>query len=238
MKNKAFTSILIVGFFFCFSMFFGATEEKHATYTKEQAEAFFEKFDEVQKNTLTIQADFSERKELRLLKEPAVSKGKFYYTRPNQILWSYQKPDEKQFLLTKNTITSYYPKEKKAEQVSIKRYSKRVFKFFTVGAPSKDLKDLYDIELSNSSNSKRVLMTLEPKKRGVKKRVEVVKLWIEKATLLPQQIQWVEVDGDTTTITFENVKTNVQINEDVYKLNIPPDIEIKEGLSEFSNNGN
>ncbi|MEW5807385.1 MAG: outer membrane lipoprotein carrier protein LolA [Acidobacteriota bacterium] len=213
------------------------TEEKHTIYTDEQTEAFFKKFDFVQKETKTIQATFVEKKELKLLEEPVVSKGRFYFTSPSQALWEYQNPEEKTFLLTKNDLISYYPKEKKAEKVNIKRFSGQVFKFFAVGQISKDLKDYYNIEVSNNNNSKKIIMTLRPKKRRAKKRVDVVRIWIDKTTLQPYQIQYVEMDGDKTTLTFDNLKINEEISAEIYKLNIPPDVEIKEGFSEFSDKG-
>ncbi len=208
---------------------------KHLVYDKEQEEVFLKKFDQIQQETNTIVSKFTEKKELKLLDKPVISMGIFYYMKPNQILWEYQKPKLKKFLLTGNILLSYYPEEKKAERINIKRFSEQVFKFFCIGQLSEDLKDYYKIRISNSSDSKDVIMTLIPKKRRLKKRVFHLKLWIDRKTFQPCQLQYVEVDKDITTITFEKMEVNVEIPAPTFEINLPSDVEIKEEFTEFLN---
>jgi outer membrane lipoprotein carrier protein len=204
-------------------------------YSKEQEASFLKKFDQVQEETITMISDFTEKKELTLLDQPAVSQGVLYYQRPNQILWEYQKPDSKKFLLTGDRLLSYYPEEKKAEQISIKRFRSHVFKFFCIGQLSKDLKDYYKIEVSNSQNSKNILMTLWPKKRKLKKRIDHLNLWIDRKALQLTQLQYVEVDGDKTTIRFDNLQINKDIPSSIFQIELPEDVEVKKRFTEFSN---
>lgn len=204
-------------------------------YSKEQQTSFLEKFDQVQEKTNTLISNFTERKELTLLNKPAISHGVFYYQRPNQILWEYQRPEVKKFLLTGNTLLSYYPKEKKAEQISIKRFRKHVFKFFCIGQLSKDLKDYYKIEVSDNHNPKNVLMTLWPKKRKLKKRIDHLKLWIDRDQYQLTKLQYVEVDSDKTTITFDKLQINAEVPSSAFEIDLPADVEIRKKLTEFSN---
>jgi len=44
------------------------------------------RFDRAQEATLTLTARFEERKELSLLKEPVVSRGRFFFTKPGLFL--------------------------------------------------------------------------------------------------------------------------------------------------------
>lgn len=203
-------------------------------YNKEQETSFLKKFDQAQEKTNTIISNFTERKELTLLNGPAISHGVFYYMRPDQILWEYQQPDVKKFLLTKDTLLSYYPKEKKAEQINIKRFRKHVFRFFCIGQLSKDLSDYYEIELSDNHHSKNVQMTLRPKKRKLKKRIDHLTLWIDRDQYQLTKLQYVEVDGDKTTITFDKLQVNAKVPSSAFEIDLPADVEIRNELTEFS----
>ncbi len=204
-------------------------------FNKEQEASFLKSFDQVQEETVTIISNFTEKKELTLLNKPVVSQGVLYYKRPNQILWEYQKPDIRKFLLTGDNLLSYYPKEKKAEQTSIKRFRSHVFKFFCIGQLSKDLKDYYKIEVSNSQKAKNVLMKLWPKKRKLKKRIDHLKLWIDRESYQLTQLQYIEVDGDKTTISFDRLQINEEVPSSTFQIDLPADVEVKKEFTEFSN---
>lgn len=208
---------------------------KHSIYNKQQKEAFLKQFDKVQQHMETIISHFIEKKELKLLDKPVISRGKFYYRKPNHILWEYEKPHLKKFLLTGNILLSYYPEEKKAEQVNIRRFSSHLFRFFCIGQLSRDLKDYYKIEISNSPDSKDVLMTLIPKKRKWKKKLKHLKVWIDRKTFQFSQLQFTEMDGDQTTLIFKKMNINSDLPASIFEIHLPPDVEIKNELTGFLN---
>ena len=45
-----------------------------------------------QAKTTTLQADFRQEKALALLSKPEVSTGRFVYSKPNNVLWTYDAP--------------------------------------------------------------------------------------------------------------------------------------------------
>ena len=59
-----------------------------------------ERFDHAQRETDTMVADFTERKDLNLLAEPLISRGEFFFNRPNQVRWEYVEPEHKVFLIS------------------------------------------------------------------------------------------------------------------------------------------
>ena len=59
-------------------------------------------FDKAQRETGTLVASFTEKKELKLLARPVLSRGEFYYNRPNQVRWEYLDPDRKVFVITED----------------------------------------------------------------------------------------------------------------------------------------
>src|SRR5262245_25300600 len=170
---------------------------------QEKLNAILAKFDETQTSTQTLTASFTERKDIQLLKEPVVAKGRFFYTKPDDVLWQYTDPDPRYFLISKNELLSYFPSKRRAERVSIGLYHDRLLKVLAIGQPSKNLLKYYDIHLDESNGIANTnLLILTPRKRMVKKRISEVRLWVSKDTALPVRMQYCEPDGDSTTIAF------------------------------------
>ena len=212
-----------------------ARDKAKALGPAEQAKltAILTRFDETQASTRTLTAAFTERKEIAILKDPVVAKGRFFYTKPDDVLWQYTDPAPRFFLISKDELLSYFPLKHRAERVSIGLYHDRLLKVLAIGQPSKNLLKYYDIHLDETSNdiAGTHLLILTPRKRMVKKRIAEVRLWVSKDSSLPVRMQYKEPDGDSTTIAFEDVRFNPQIASSTYKIEIPKGVEIKKGFS-------
>ena len=221
-----------------------APREKNKEKDKERSEltAILARFDEAQKATKTLTASFTEKKEIHILKEPVLAKGRFFYTRPDDVLLEYTEPEVRYLLFTKEEQLYYYPKQKKAERGTSARVHDYILRFLAIGQTSDNLKKFYEVSLDSSNTEVKdaYLLVLKPRKRMIKKAVKDVLFWIGKDRLLPVKMQWREPDGDSTTITFDEVKMNPEIQANVYHIEIPKDVQIIKrrvpGASEFKDN--
>jgi outer membrane lipoprotein-sorting protein len=195
-----------------------------------------EQWDKRQQETTTLVATFTERKELNLLAKPVISKGEFFYMRPNRVRWEYTEPEHKVFVITEDLYTAYYPALKRAEEVPIKKFvGKRLFRFLGVGQKIGDLARYYDFSLAPQSDVKGThLLHLTPRKRTVRDRVSEMKIWVDDATFLPRQLQYVESDGDTTLLTFEGMQSNVEVAQSRFKVDLPGDVAVSQTFNGFA----
>jgi len=191
--------------------------------------ALLKRFDEAQTHTQTLIASFTERKRLHLLVDEQVQSGIFYYTKPDRFLWEYGQPDKKVFMITSEQLLVYYPNLKKAEEVDISRWSKRILRFFGLGQPTAELRKYYDLTLAET-----YLLLLEPTKRRVQKRLDSIRIWIDRDMMMPRQIEYVEADGDSTRFTFRNLEVNSTISPAKYDVKIPPGVQVSNSFSGFT----
>jgi outer membrane lipoprotein-sorting protein len=193
-------------------------------------------FDRAQRETNTLVASFTERKELKLLAHPVQSRGEFYYNRPNQVRWEYLDPDRKVFVITEDMYIAYYPALKRAEEVPIKKFvGKRLFRFLGVGQSIDDLGKYYEFRLAPQSDLKDThLLILVPKKKKLTERVAEMKIWVDTTTFLPRQLQYVEADGDSTLLAFQDIRTNVAVATSRFHLDLPKDVVVSESFNGFS----
>jgi len=192
-------------------------------------------FDRKQKETTTLVAGFSERKDLKLLAKPVLSRGEFFYNRPNQVRWEYLEPDRKVFVITESMYVAYYPALKRAEEVPIKKFvGKRLFRFIGLGQSIEELGKYYDIRLAPSDIKETHLLLLTPRKKRVRDHVAEMKIWVDAATFLPRQLQYLEADGDSTLLTFHDIRVNEKVASAQFRIELPKDVVVSETFNGFS----
>lgn len=195
-----------------------------------------EAFDAAQRATTTIVAGFTEKKDLKLLERPVLSRGEFYYNRPNQVRWEYLDPDHRVFVITEDLYVAYYPALKRAEEVPIKKFvGRRLFRFIGLGQSIEELGKEYEFRLAPQSDLPGAhLLILTPRKKRMRERMAEMKIWVDTETSLPRQLRYTEVDGDSTLLTFHDVRTNVEIAASRFHIEFPKDVVVSETFNGFS----
>jgi len=190
-------------------------------------------FDRVQASLQTISADFVETNTNALLSEPIVADGRFFMTKPDAIRWEYSTPEEMSFVISADQYTGYFPTRNKAERRNIQRWREQLFRFFGVGQGSAELGKFYNIRL-READGERYLLSLEPKRRRVKKRVEEVLFWLDASTYLPTRVEYIGSDGTGRIIEFTQIQMNPDLAAGIYEVELPAGVTMTDGFSGLS----
>jgi outer membrane lipoprotein-sorting protein len=191
-------------------------------------EKVIKKIQEQQKKTSTLQADFRQEKELALLAKPEVSTGTFIYSKPTNVLWTYDAPKRVQMVIADGFLTTYYPDLRKAEKVDVKRFEDRIFKYMGATGAIDELARYFDFTFTDSKSKPVYVLDLTPKNRAVSKRVQRIKLWIDKKTYLTTKIEYVEGDGDITRYEFTNLRINEPVPHSRFALTLPSNVKVEQ----------
>jgi outer membrane lipoprotein-sorting protein len=186
------------------------------------------KVQEQQKTTNTLEADFRQEKVLALLAKPEVSTGHFTFSKPNSVLWRYDAPKRVEMLITNGMLTTYYPDLNKAEQIEVKRYQDRIFKYMGASGAIDELGAYFDFTFSNKSDQPYFELDLKPKTKGIAKRVRHIKIWIDKKSYLTTKFEYTEGDGDITRYEFTNVRLNQPIEAGRFTLSLPKTVRVEQ----------
>jgi len=191
-------------------------------------ETVIKKIQETQKRTQTLQADFRQEKELALLSKPEVSTGRFVFSKPSNVLWTYDAPKRVQMVIAGGVMTTYYPDLGKAERIDVKRFEDRIFKYMGASGAIDELARYFDFTFSDAAARPVYVLDLTPKNKAVSKRVQRIKLWIDKKTFLTTKVEYVEGDGDITRYEFSNVRINENIPQDRFAVHVPSNVKIEQ----------
>jgi outer membrane lipoprotein-sorting protein len=191
-------------------------------------ESVIKKVQEQQKKTNTLQASFRQEKELALLAKPEVSTGTFIYSRPNNVLWTYDAPKRVQMVIAGGVMTTYYPELGKAERIDVKRFEDRIFKYMGASGAIDELARYFDFTFTDSPKAPSYALDLKPKTKAVSKRVQRIKIWIDKKSYLTNKIEYVEGDGDITRYEFTNIKVNEAVPASRFALALPANVKVEQ----------
>jgi len=183
---------------------------------------------EQQKKTETLEADFRQEKTLALLAKPEVSTGHFTYSKPNNVLWRYDAPKRVEMLIANGVLTTYYPELRKAEQIEVKRYQDRIFKYMGASGALDELATYFDFTFVNRADDAYYRLDLTPKSKGIARRVRHITIWIDKKSYLTTKFEYIEGDGDLTRYEFTHVRVNQPIEQGRFTLNLPPSVKLEQ----------
>lgn len=186
------------------------------------------KVQEQQKKTSTLQADFRQEKELALMAKPEVSTGKFIFSRPSNVLWTYEAPKRVQMVIANGVLTTWYPELGKAERIDVKKFEDRIFKYMGATGAIDELARYFDFTFTDSKSKPVYTLDLTPKNKAVAKRVQRIKLSIDKTTYLTSRVEYVEGDGDITRYEFTNMRINEPVPPSRFALNMPANVRVEQ----------
>jgi len=108
-------------------------------------------------------------------------------------------------------------------------------KFLGLGQKLSYLSDYFKISLDDGKDVKGTYQfTLLPRSLSVKKRMQMVALWVDKETFLPRQVNWVERGGDSWLLELGPLVTNQALPASVTGFKVPAGIPLKEEFSFFA----
>ncbi|HVD97138.1 MAG TPA: outer membrane lipoprotein carrier protein LolA [Cytophagaceae bacterium] len=179
--------------------------------------SFIKKFDDKARTITTNEADFVQEKYVSVMTDKAISKGKFYYKKSNQMRWETTEPQSHIIVLNNGKMIM-------KEKGKVKTYdasSNKMFKGLNdmmLTTASGNMLNSKEYKHSLFENEKYFLIQLTPVAATTRKFVKVIEVTVEKGDYTVSQIKMIEPSEDYTRIEFSNKKINQPIGDDLFIL--------------------
>lgn len=194
-----------------------------------------ERFDAAQARVATLQAPFSLTIRRAMLRTPTVTKGTLYLQESDFAHFSFAPPEDLILHLTPKALISYSPAEGVAEQLKIGIIRNANRKFLGLGQKLSYLSDYFKISAGDAKDVPgTLLLTLEPRSLSVRKRMQVLLIWVDKDSYLPRQLNWVERGGDSWLLELGQLTINQPLPASVAGFKLPPGIPVRDEFSFFA----
>ena len=178
---------------------------------------FKEQFAVIAKKTETIKSDFTQEKNLSMLSEKIVSKGKFWFKKDNLLRMEYTKPY--QYLMILNKDNMYIKDGQKENKVSTK--SNKLFQQInkiTIDCVQGTVFSNPDFITKVYENKSTYLVELSPVGKALKEFFKSINVIIDKSDYEVTTIEMNENSGDNTIIRFTNREINTIIPDAIFAI--------------------
>lgn len=182
---------------------------------------------EQQRSLEGLRSEFVQLKESDLLLEPVESKGEFSFLAPDRVRWDYEAPEPMVVVFADDTMTTFQPRQKRAELVKISSRQRRFVRILAGAQPLDQLMSQFSVALSDPGAPSNYRFTLTPTHSLLKKRLLSVVLEVDRELLLPVVVEYHEVDGDSTRYEFQNLKLNPSLKDSLFHLDLGENISIE-----------
>lgn len=167
----------------------------------------------------TMQCDFVQTKNIKLLNNKMVAKGKMYYQQSDKLRWEYTTPYTYTFLLNGSKVKISKGTRNDVINISQSKFFGEIARIMMNSVVGKCLTDDKDFKSSITATATEYIATLYPQQKQMKQMFQKVVLHISRKQSFVTTVELVEKKGDKTVIELKNVKTNAQINAKIFDIN-------------------
>lgn len=179
--------------------------------------AFKTAFTQAAQKTQSIKSDFVQEKNLAMLSDKIVSKGKFWFKKNDMVRMEYTQPF--QYLMIMNKDAVYIKDGQKENKMSTR--SNKLFQQInkiTVDCIQGTALDNKDFSVHVFENGQSYLIEMSPISKSLKEYFKNINIVVAKKDYSVSKIDMIEPGGDNTVLNFTNKELNTNIPDAVFAI--------------------
>ena len=164
----------------------------------------------------TLQCDFVQTKQLRMLNDKMMSEGRMYYSQSDKLRWEYVKPYQYIFILNGDHVL--LKNKQRSDVIDVRqnglfREMARIMMNSLVGS---SLKDDRTFKTAIATEGSQWVATLTPLRKDMKQMFQRIVLHFDRRQTTVSRVELVEKSGDQTTIDLKNVRKNETVDPSLF----------------------
>ena len=192
-----------------------AQEAGSTEVTGDKKTALVNSMEKAHKQLTTLSANFTQVKTSTLFTEKVVQKGKLNYKAPNQLRWEYTSPKAMTVIFSNGKVLL------KTEKGTTSNPNKMLGEMGNMiintinGSFLKENSDFNTRYYKNKGG--QYVVVLIPVNKRIKAYYKSISIKLSNNTFLADKVVLTETNGDATTITFADKKTNITLSDSLFK---------------------
>ena len=166
-------------------------------------------------------ADLVQEKRISFLRRDIVSHGVMEFKRPNKVLIELFDPDPSLMVVDGNSLWLYFKRERVAQRYVVG--NNPMLKGFLVILEN-PFKGGWAKLASIRKEGDSVVLEVVPEK--VEAIFSKIILWVSTQDWLIRKLELYEKSGDSTILSYQNIRVNTGIPDSRFKIDLPADVEI------------
>ena len=192
-----------------------AQEAGSTEVTGDKKTALVNSIEKAHKQLTTLSANFTQEKTSTLFTEKVVQKGKLSYKAPKQLRWEYTSPKAMTVIFSNGKVLL------KTEKGTTSNPNKMLGEMGNMiintinGSFLKENSDFNTRYYKNKGG--QYVVVLIPVNKRIKAYYKSISITLSNSTFLADKVVLTETNGDATTITFADKKTNITLSDSLFK---------------------
>ncbi|MBN2515486.1 MAG: outer membrane lipoprotein carrier protein LolA [Deltaproteobacteria bacterium] len=176
--------------------------------------------------TRDLRATFVQRATIKSVNQTLTEEGTVYFKKPTRMLWDYSKPSHKKLVINPEKSWLYIPEDNIAYVQDAQKVlsSKMTIRFIAgIGKLKDDFHIMFPEQNAQDENG-NYLLSLTPKSKDM--GIEKLQMKINKDTFSIMNFSFTDAYGNMTGLTFDHMKTNTNLPDDMFNFTPPDGVEI------------
>ncbi|TSA29726.1 MAG: outer membrane lipoprotein carrier protein LolA [Bacteroidetes bacterium] len=172
---------------------------------------------EAARTTNTISSDFTQEKEMTILKDRILTSGKFFFKKEQQLRWEYTHPFSYTIVIRDDEITIRDEGEVRSFNTQANRVFAEVNRII-IGSVRGTLLDDTGFKASYTQSNGNYIVRLTPLLVTLQESLQEIVIYFSKADFTVDKLELFEPAGDFTRITFSTKKLNQPLSNEIFSL--------------------
>lgn len=197
-----------------FAWLFGfATHAQMLPATAEQQTMMLARILAASEKMESLVCDFEQTKELSILSERMVSKGKMYYRKNGRLRWEYLSPYSYTFVLNDKKILLQTEAGKNVIDIKSNRFFQELVKIMINGVSGSGLTDVKSFTNGYYWSERKWEVILRPVRKEMRQMFSSIKLTFNVDDFTVDSVEMEERNGDKTNIRLTDKKVNGKVED-------------------------
>lgn len=159
----------------------------------------------------SLQCDFVQTKQLKMLNDKMVSEGRMYYSQKDKLRWEYVKPYQYTFIMNGDRVLLKNKERSDVIDVRQNKIFREIANIMLNSVVGNCLNDERSFKTSITTAGGQWVATLLPQRKDMKQMFQKIILHFDQRQATVSRVELVEKNGDQTTIDLKIIRKNETI---------------------------
>ena len=160
------------------------------------------------RSTTTLQCDFVQTKQLKMLNDKLTSQGRMYYSQKDKLRWEYTKPYRYTFIMNGGRVLLKNRERSDVIDVGRNKLFREIARIMLSSVVGDCLGDERTFKSTLSATGGEWTATLLPQRRDLKQMFQKIILHFDRRQATVSRVELIEKNGDQTLIDLKNIRKN------------------------------
>lgn len=195
-----------------------AEAQKLVPATAAEQERIVARINAAAASMTSMECSFTQTKQLKMLNDKMVSKGRMLYKQGNRLRWEYLSPYTYVFVLNGSKVMLDSGKSRNVIDVKTNRLFESIARIMMNSVTGKCLTDKSEFKVTLYKQGDDWVADLQPLKKQMRQMFSRIRLHFDTRKMVVDSVTMYEKSGDNTVIRLQNVRKNQPINACEFKI--------------------